>query len=55
LGADSFIYGSVVGDLDIPLIVRVNSSNEYKRGQQIKVKPKKIYYFDTEGDNLALY
>jgi multiple sugar transport system ATP-binding protein len=55
LGADSFIYGSVLGDLDIPLIVRVNSSNEYKRGQQIKVKPKKIYYFDTEGDNLALY
>ena len=55
LGADSFIYGTISGQADVPVIVRARGSSGIEVGQQIFVKPTKTYSFSANGDNPAIY
>lgn len=55
LGADSFIYGTISGQADVPVIVRAHGSSGIEVGQQIFVKPTKTYSFSANGDNPAIY
>ncbi len=51
LGADTFVYGSFAGsDRPTDLVARSRAGASPKIGQVVKVRPQRVYAFDTAGD-----
>ena len=56
LGADTFVYGSFPGVDGVPvdLVARSRGFAAPAIGSTVRVRPDRVYAFDTEGDRLAL-
>ncbi len=54
LGADSFLYGKLSSQPDIPFVVRSQGSTGIKIGQEIRVRPTKTYAFSVNENNPKL-
>jgi multiple sugar transport system ATP-binding protein len=55
LGADTYVYGTYPSpDGPIDLVARGQGMTAPKIGTVVKVRPKRTYIFDSEGDQLRL-
>lgn len=54
LGADSYLYGKLSSQTEVPIVVRTKGSSGIKVGQEIQVKPTRTYTFSVNENNSKL-